>query len=615
MRNRREYTRRAAVLIVAATGLIICATPSLTGSVLAYARSAAPSWSFTGSLNTPRVGHTATLLPNGKVLVAGGSGQDPRAELYDPATGTWNYTGSLNTNRAGHTATLLHNGKVLAAGGNNLQCSQLQCNYTVLSSAELYDPAKGAWSYTGALAGGIFGGRAGHTATLLQSGKVLAAGGIDGGDFGVYTSELYDPATGTWSGSGRNNEERVIHTTTLLLNGHVLLAGACSHGIFCGGSSSNAELYNPATGDWSVTGALNTPRFYQAATGLPDGRVLITGGYYGDATFNSAEIYDPATGTWSAAANLNTPRVFSSATLLLNGKVLVAGGRDGMRFDSKPLLSAELYDSLGSSTTNPIDDPQFFTRQHYLDFLGREPDPQGLAFWTNEIESCGADAACREVKRVNVSAAFFLSIEFQHTGYLVYRMHKAAYGGLAGKPVPLRREEFVPDAQSIGWGVVVGADGWEQLLAANQGAFAEAFVARQRFTDLYPQAMPPAEFVARLDANTGGALTAAEADALAAELAAAGNSQQARASVLRRVAENAEFSRREFNRAFVLAQYFGYLRRNPDNIGFDGQPDPDFDGYNFWLQKLDQFGGDFVRAEMVKAFLSSIEYRRRFGQP
>ena len=265
------------------------------------------------------------------------------------------------------------------------------------------------------------------------------------------------------------------------------------------------------------------------------------------------------------------------------------------------------------SGTNPIDDPEFFVRQHYHDFLNREPDAAGLAFWTGEITACGGDAGCVEAKRVNVSASFFLSIEFQNTGYLVERMHKAAYGDATDVPTgtaapAIRRAELVADSALVGQGVVVNSPGWEQQLEANKRDYALAFVGRQRFADAYPPSMAPAAFVAKLNENTGGALTQAEADALAAELSAS-QTAEGRASVLRKVAENAEVERRERNRAFVLMQYFGYLRRNPDD-----EPDANYSGYQFWLSKLNSFGGDFVRAEMVKAFISSTEYRRRFGQ-
>jgi choice-of-anchor B domain-containing protein len=260
-----------------------------------------------------------------------------------------------------------------------------------------------------------------------------------------------------------------------------------------------------------------------------------------------------------------------------------------------------------------IDYSPFFVRQHYLDFLGREPDPAGRAFWSFEIDRCWNDPQCQQVRRVNVSAAFFLSIEFQETGYLVYRAHKAAFGDLAGKPVPVRRDEFVAGARRVGDGVAVGVGDWLNRLEANKTAYLRELVESARFRALYPAGMTPEQFVAALDQNAGGVLNASERDALAAQLAS-DNTDAGRAAVLRLVAENAELSRREFRKAFVLMQYFGYLRRNPDDPGFDGQSDPNFEGFNFWLTKLNEHDGNFVNAEMVRAFIESIEYRQRFGQ-
>ena len=150
--------------------------------------------------------------------------------------------------------------------------------------------------------------------------------------------------------------------------------------------------------------------------------------------------------------------------------------------------------------------PQSIVRRHYQDFLLREPDPSGLAFWTNEITSCGADPQCVEVKRVNVSAAFFLSIEFQQTGYFVYRMYKAAYGDMPGAPVPLTFQEFLPDALSVGQGVVFSA-GAEGVIEANKNTFVVEFVARPRFTAAFPQGVTAEQFVDALNANAGGALS------------------------------------------------------------------------------------------------------------
>jgi Tol biopolymer transport system component len=248
----------------------------------------------------------------------------------------------------------------------------------------------------------------------------------------------------------------------------------------------------------------------------------------------------------------------------------------------------------------------FFVRQHYRDFLGRDPDAPGLQFWVNEIESCGTNQQCREVKRINVSAAFFLSIEFQETGFLAYRTYKAAFGNMVGRPVPIPLFYFIRDAQQIGHDVVVNQGDWRGQLERNKREYFDYFVREEFFNLVYPASLAPAEFVGALDANAGGVLTAAERASLASALQAG---TKTRAEVLRAVAENAELSRRELNRAFVLMQYFGYLRRNPDEF-----PDFDFSGYNFWLGKLEEFKGDYIAAEMVKAFITSDEYLKRFGQ-
>jgi hypothetical protein len=231
-----------------------------------------------------------------------------------------------------------------------------------------------------------------------------------------------------------------------------------------------------------------------------------------------------------------------------------------------------------------------------------------LQFWTNNIEQCGADQQCREVKRIDTSAAFFLSIEFQRTGFLVYRLYKAALPENASRPRGLPRYlEFVRDTQEVGRDVVVGQAGWEQTLEANTARLLADFMSLPEFGLNYPESLLPNEYVDRLNAQAGSPLTQVERDQLVAGLLIG---TETRATVLRKVAENPEFTRRETNRAFVLMQYFGYLRRAPNDA-----PDTDFSGLDFWLGKLEEFGGDYRRAEMVKAFVNSVEYRARFRTP
>ncbi|HKR15128.1 MAG TPA: matrixin family metalloprotease [Pyrinomonadaceae bacterium] len=266
---------------------------------------------------------------------------------------------------------------------------------------------------------------------------------------------------------------------------------------------------------------------------------------------------------------------------------------------SSAVLTIASNDSVASQ---PIDNAQFFVRQHYHDFLNREPDQGGLNFWTNEITSCGSDAQCIEVKRINVSAAFFLSIEFQQTGYLAYRFYNAALNRPNGLP---RYLELMRDTQAVGRGIVVGAPGWEAALEANKAAYANEFVSRSEFTALYPTSLTPTQFVDALYAHAVITPSAQERQAAIDEF---NNPSGARGRVLRRVADNPDLNERESNRAFVLTEFFGYLRRNPDD-----PPDNNLDGYNFWVDKLNKFDGNFVDAEMVKAFIMSTEYRQRFG--
>ena len=289
-------------------------------------------WTATGNLNTARYGHTATLLPNGQVLVAAGSDSGVNAlasaELYDPASGKWTATaGNLNTARAEHTATLLPNGQVLVAAGSN-------SSHQFSTSAELYNPASGTWSATGSLATA----RGLHTATLLPNGKVLVTGGFDI-NFNVSASaELYDPASGKWTATNNLNTARRNHTATLLSNGKVLIAGGSgTNDNF--GQLASAELYDPASGTWTVTGSLATARDFATATLLPNGKVLIACGLGNNTgALASAETYDPGSGKWTSAGNLTVARSEHTATLVFNDIVLVTGGGS-----SQYLASVEHY--------------------------------------------------------------------------------------------------------------------------------------------------------------------------------------------------------------------------------------------------------------------------------
>jgi N-acetylneuraminic acid mutarotase len=299
--------------------LRVCVAATLIGSLILATSEPAfaglGAWNPAGTLVTPREGPATTLLPSGKVLVAGGYsagfGALASAELYDPATNSWSSAASMTEARSEATATLLPDGKVLVAGGSG--------SVRNLASAELYDPATDSWSPTGSLAVG----RRRHTATLLGNGKVLVVGGLVGAgvsDSRTRAAELYDPATGTWSSAGKTAVARAGHTATLLENGQVLVAGGY------GGPLASAELYDPATNTWSPAASMAQARGDSTATLLGNGLVLVAGGLvYGTTILASAELYDPATNTWSPAASMAQPRWHHTATLLGNGTVLVVG--------------------------------------------------------------------------------------------------------------------------------------------------------------------------------------------------------------------------------------------------------------------------------------------------
>lgn len=304
------------------------------------------SFTQTGNLATARMFQTATLLNNGMVLVAGGVDDGflydtvTSAELYNPATGAFTTTGNLNTGRIFNTATLLNSGQVLVAGGSD-------SNWNQIGTAELYDPTSSAFTFTGSLNTP----RTSHTATVLNNGQVLIAGGwTSNGDYitsDAANGELYDPTSGTFVATGSMNAPRDTHTATLLNNGTVLITGG-----FDSNSNvlSSAEIYDPMAGAFTLTGSLNIGRAVHTATLLNNGMVLIAGGYdiNGNAVA-SAELYNPETNTFTLTGGLNVPRYDGTqGALLNNGTVLLAGGQDN---NGNTLASAEIYDPVAGTFT------------------------------------------------------------------------------------------------------------------------------------------------------------------------------------------------------------------------------------------------------------------------
>lgn len=378
----RAGLHRMAPLALAATVLVVTlmvgigllvrwpnvGPPSVPTATAVPSADTVGTWTTTASMMETREGHTATLLPDGTVLAAGGA-SNPTAELYDPRTRSWAPTGDMGEVRHRHTATLLPDGTVLVAGGRGSDVNS--GSGPAMASAELYDPSDGSWATTG----GMTDPRIGHTATLLTDGSVLATGGYDAEGQLLASAELYDPQVGSWTPTGSMVVGHTYHVAALLADGAVLVTGGAD-------ASGGPELYDPETGGWtafenppyvayrnaeptatllpdgtvliaggeiqasaarydprtrtfSVLEAMSEPRVAHQATLLPDGTVLVTGGLMstgGTTGGTSAELFDPATGTWSAAAPMAGSRRGHTATLLGDGTVLVVGGRSAQLY-------------------------------------------------------------------------------------------------------------------------------------------------------------------------------------------------------------------------------------------------------------------------------------------
>ncbi len=559
-------------------------------------------------------------------------------------TPTQGYTGAafieLTTNDQGNTG----------AGGAKTDADIVTVNLTPVEGGKLIlrDPFDTA-EFEGQITFKVwrFGGDAGATSVRFATSGGTATGGAACGPGIDYVN-----ASGTLTWDDRNADDKTL-TVTL-----------------CNDSSDEPdETFNVSLSDVTGTAILDTPSVtatikdddlpgdriefsqsvYTAGEGSGSltvtvrrtgGAALAAGVDYATDDLSTPSFAEPCSTTtgraiercdftraagrllFAAGETEKTFRVFLSDDSYAEGVetvvVRLSNPDVGLALGQRETATLEITDDVPETSANPVDDSAKFVRQHYHDFLNREPDAGGLAHWTGEIEQCGADAGCREVKRINVSAAFFLSIEFQETGFLVYRAFKTAYGDATSQGVPgtapvVRLREFLPDTRRISEGGVVGPDGWQQKLEANKSTYTLEFVQRQRFVNAFPTTMTPAQFVDALYANAGVTPASAERQATVNEFGGTSTSSDpaARARALRRVAEHPTLVQAEFRRAFVLMQYCGYLRRNPDDAP---EPGLNFGGWNFWLGKLNEFNGNYVSAEMVKAFLDSDEYRKRFGQ-
>jgi len=308
---------------------------------------AAGMWTSTPPMHMRRKDHTATLLNDGTVLVVGGGNNpligDNEPEIYDPSTGLWSTNHTMTCSRQQHTATLLPNGQVLVAGGWGNYPSNANYSYIgVQAIAELYDPISGKW----ANAGFMNTSRYHHTATLLPNGKVLVAGGFTANSStGLTSAELFDPATKTWTYTGSMIEPHAFQATTLLPNGKVLEEPSLDSNNFY---TTNVEIYDPTTGSWAYAPPMIVTHSLHTATLLPNGKMLTAGG-----AGNTTELYNPAGQVWSISGTMSNSRFFATATLLQNGNVLVAGGISGSALASTEIFSSSnitisAFDSLSA---------------------------------------------------------------------------------------------------------------------------------------------------------------------------------------------------------------------------------------------------------------------------
>jgi endonuclease G len=383
------------------------------------------------------------------------------------------------------------------------------------------------------------------------------------------------PQHGTLSGSGAN----LIYTPDSTYTGPDTFTYKANDGALDSNTSTvSITVTGPTAAPATISGRITT------ADGAPLGGVTMNLG-----GARSARAITDSQGNYSFR-NIDTDNFYTVTPSLMNYHFGPESQSFSLLANKTDAMFTASRDAVFSG--NAIDTADYFVRQHYLDFLGREPDESGFNFWSDQITSCAGDAGCIERRTISVSAAYFLSIEFQQTGGLVDGLYRASY---ARAP---RYAEFMPDTAVVAQGVVVGPTDWAERLAANKQAFVDAWVQRAEFRAAY-EGLSNSAFVDQLIANAGGGFNGDRA----ALVSGLNHNTMTRAAVLSQVVENEGFVRSKSNQMFVMMEYFGYLRRDPDESG-----------YAFWLKKLNQFDGNFEQAEMVKAFIRSGEYRDRFRQ-
>jgi Domain of unknown function (DUF4214) len=487
--------------------------------------------------------------------------------VYDPQFGMWK---EGQSGYGGHIAVINKDGVVEWSERN----TDASGHTTIKIHYATYDPQRGAW---------IFGeGFAGDQRNVISSGGVIEWTTFTPDAFNTtyYVTvnfAIYDPVRGDW---------REGSAPQFILSGQLTVNVTNFTVTWSSTNNSGTRGYDPATGNWfaGTTKPLAQFSYATISSSVPK-PVLFWDMSLASTSWSYAFGDGGGTGVRSPLYTYNAAGYYN-VTQFVNGP-------GGSHQTTKPIL-------IGIS--NRIDDADQFVRQQYLDFLNREPDSGGWAYWASFIKNCGTNQTCIQSERIHVSRAFYESIEFQNTGYLVYRFYKASFGR---QP---RFSEFLADSTTIGRGVVVGQPGWDTTLENNKVAFANAWVGRSAFANMY-NSMSNEQYVDTLFANAGVTPSQSERDALVNGLYW---QTETRATVVRKVAENSQLFVQEYNPAFVLFEYFGYLRRNPDD-----PPDGNMGGYNFWLTTLNNSGAypNSNYNHNIDAFIKSTEYRKRFGQP
>jgi N-acetylneuraminic acid mutarotase len=382
---------------------VVPTLPPPTSTPAPAATQSAAAWISTGEMSIGRYLQTATVLPDGSVLVAGGRSDDASgpghssasAEKYDPTRGTWTASANMANRRSAHTATLLPDGRVLVVGGYD--------DWAALDSAELYDPASGSWTATGKL----IEARGYHTASLLPDGRVLVAGGRTNNSStgrALASAEVYDPVTGSWSATGNMLAAHTFHAATLLPDGSVLVTGASYRGYGLVAAAS-AELYDPSTGSWTAAGQMIVAGAYQTAALLRDGRVLVAGGaevvldgccaVIGQATA-SAELYDPSTRSWTGTGSMTEARTYHTSTILPDGEVLVTGG------DRSAGGGTSTYSTDGGSASAELYDPTSGSWRTTVDLVGRRELHVAVLLRTNQVLVAGGSSAGQALRNAEL---------------------------------------------------------------------------------------------------------------------------------------------------------------------------------------------------------------------